>query len=262
MILQVFNSILFRYTREMRRKNYIQSRQRRAWLWGILPGLLIGFVFWGNDIFLKFESNDRSYSYGTSAEGRIENAKRLPTSGPNFETYSRLGSALGRNSVHEKLRQSILESYADLFQHFPEYRFVVGESGWPWGMNFYPHKTHQNGLSVDFMVPVLEFDQPSVLPHAFWKGWGYWIDFDTQGKFENYRIDYKAMRIHLLALKKAANRNGVFIQRVIFSPELQKQLKKSKKEKRKLKKIPFSKSPAWIRHDEHYHIDFYIPANG
>lgn len=239
----------------MRRRNF-KTKSRVPVFVGILGGLFIAFVLFGNELFLEFEPPTPSRSYGTPRSGRVENAKRLPTEGPNFEAYSRLGAAMGRNSVHEKVRQTMLETYADLYKKHPDLRFVYGETGWPWGGDFYPHKTHKNGLSVDFMVPVLEFGQPSLLPHPFWEGWGYKIDFDENGKFGNYTIDFLTIILHLKTLGKIGKRNGVKIKRIIFAPDLQKQIRKTKGGKALLKKYSFSKTPSWIRHDAHYHVDF------
>lgn len=91
-----------------------------------------------------------SVCYGTPEKGRIENAWQLPASGANFSAYSALGTASGRNYVHSKVYAVVIDAYAALKQHFGEKVFVYGETGWKNGGGFRPHKTHQNGLSVDF----------------------------------------------------------------------------------------------------------------
>ncbi len=240
------------------RRNTFETKRRRPWLPGIILGLLIGFVYFGNDLFLKFESTTPSRSFGTPGSGRIENAKRLPTSGPNFEAYSRLGASLGRASVHEKVRQVVLEAYQQMYEIDPQLRFVYGETGWPWGGDFYPHKTHRNGLSVDFLVPVLEFNSSSVMPHAIWTAWGYNNDFDENGKLDNFKIDFKTMAMHIEEVGKSAQKNGLKIRRIIFAPDLQKLLKKEKLGRKMMRSYRFSKTEAWVRHDEHYHIDFRV----
>ncbi len=239
----------------MRRQNF-GTKSRKPVVLGIVLGLFLSFIYCGNDLFLQFESPKPSQSFGTTGSGHIQNAKRLPTNGPNFETYSRFGAALGRNSVHQKVRKVVLESYANIYKTNNELRFVYGETGWPWGGDFYPHKTHKNGMSVDFMVPVLKKGKPDTLPHAFWEAWAYKLEFDKEGKLEDYVIDFDAIVIHLNALAKSAEQNGLQIRRVIFAPDLQKTLKKAKGGKALLRKLNFSKGESWVRHDDHYHVDF------
>src|SRR5918998_3144193 len=66
---------------------------------------------WGNTLAIALESPTSSRSIGTTNRGRLLHGKRLPTSGPNFAGYSRLGAAFGRNSVHSTIRDVIVEAY-------------------------------------------------------------------------------------------------------------------------------------------------------
>ncbi|MCM2359327.1 MAG: hypothetical protein NDI77_14350 [Geobacteraceae bacterium] len=68
------------------------------------------------------------------------------------------------------------------------------------------------------------------------------------------------MAEHLLALKKAADLGGVKIWRVIFDNDLQKLLFQTSKGKDLQAQLTFSKKKPWVRHDEHYHIDFIVPC--
>ena len=87
-------------------------------------------------------------------------------------------------------------------------KFVYGETGWAGGGRFKPHRTHQNGTSVDFMVPVRNDAGASVpLPRGYGDRYGYDLEFDASG--------------HLLT---------------------------------------FMAAKPWIRHDEHYHVDFAVPC--
>jgi penicillin-insensitive murein endopeptidase len=103
-----------------------------------------------------------SVCYGTTGNGRLEGGVRIPRSGPNFAAYSSLGVALGRTYVHAKVEQVIAAAYASLAASHPEKSFVYGESGWARGGRIRPHRTHQNGLAVDFVVPVLDAGGRSV----------------------------------------------------------------------------------------------------
>ncbi|MHA4867823.1 M74 family metallopeptidase [Duganella sp. PWIR1] len=122
-----------------------------------------------------------------------------------------------------------------------------------------PHKTHQAGLSVDFMVPVMDATgAPAQLPATAANMFGYGIEFDTSGGFAGLRIDYDAMAEHLYQLTIAAVHRGVGIERVISDPKLTTQLLNSPGGVRLRGRLPFMKQRPWIRHDEHYHVDFSI----
>ncbi|MDJ0656246.1 MAG: penicillin-insensitive murein endopeptidase [Xanthomonadales bacterium] len=199
-----------------------------------------------------------STCYGTTSNGALRNGCKLPGSGPNFSPYTSLGSALGRTWVHCDVAQVVSDAYAALSESHPDWRFVYAESGKAKGGEFEPHKTHQNGLSVDFMVPVLDTSGTSVpLPTSILNKFGYSIEFDSSGHVGDLRIDFEAIAAHLAAVREAANANDVGIWRVIFDPELQPRLQ-STTSWRKIKDLQFSERRSWVRHDEHYHIDFDI----
>lgn len=204
---------------------------------------------------------DESVCFGSTDNGRLENGWQLPSAGDNFKAYSSVGVASGRNYVHSSVHQIVVESYANLLQEVPDKHFVYGETGWKKGGQFKPHKTHQNGLSVDFFVPVLDSAGQSVpLPTSPLNKFGYNIEFTDTGKYKDYRIDYDAMAEHLFALKRAADRRDVKILRIIFDNELQNQLFATKKGGLLKKTLTFSRKKPWVRHDEHYHVDFIVPC--
>jgi penicillin-insensitive murein endopeptidase len=205
-------------------------------------------VRFGNDL-ARLVENDRP---SVRHEGWLENGKRLPTSGPNFVAYSWLGAALGRNAVHDRVRDTLLDAFADLAESHPDVLFVYGETGWPSGGAFWPHRTHREGLSVDVMVPVRSGGRPSRRPTWPWNRWGYDVEFDASGVSGDLVIDFEAVSAHLMALHRAADANGLRIERVIFDAELLPELRAAKG------RLPPVKlqGEAWVRHDEHYHVDF------
>ena len=221
--------------------------------------LLTAIMYWGNSILIAFESDAPSVSKGTTSDGSIENAKRLPSSGPNFRTYSQFGSLIGRTCVHEKVKATILDAYSRLAGNLPLRTFVYGETGWPHGGGFWPHKTHENGLSVDFMVPVNTLDgEPTVLPTNIFNKFGYSEEFDPTGRTQTHSIDFEVMAAHLTAIHASAMRHGVGIKVVIFDADLQNRLFACKGGQGLSGLMKFSTKPAWVRHDEHYHIDFTV----
>lgn len=218
-------------------------------------------------IFLLFfsmsvQASEPSRCFGTTDRGRLTNGWQLPSSGSNFSAYSVMGTTLGRNYVHSAVYETVLDAYTSLNVTAPEKRYVYGETGWATGGRFRPHKTHQNGLSVDFFVPVIDKNGKSVpLPTGIFNKLGYNIEFTNEGKFEEYTIDFDALSEHLLALKRAAKHHEIKIWRVIFDNDLQKKLFASDKGKLLKTKMRFSTKKPWVRHDEHYHVDFLVPCD-
>lgn len=186
---------------------------------------------------------------------------QLPDKGNNFSAYSSLGTTLGRTYVHSKVSEIVLNAYHSLEKTAPEKVFVYGETGWASGGRIRPHKTHRNGLSVDFFVPVINDVGHSVpLPTGISNKFGYNINFDANAKFEIYTIDFEAIAEHLYQLDLAARTHGAGLALVIFDPPYMPKLLATTRGEYLKSNINFLKGNAWVRHDEHYHVDFSVPC--
>lgn len=202
---------------------------------------------------------EASQCFGTTSNGSLVNGVKLPQNGPNYRGYSLAARLAGRTHVHSEVRKIIVESYKSLESIEPDKVYKYAETGFKKGGRFKPHKTHQNGLSVDFMVPVTNKGGKSVhLPTHALNRLGYDIEFNSNNQYENYNIDFKALAAHIVELHRSAKNNGHDIWRVIFAPELQPHLFKTKYGDYLRKNIQFSKKRSWVRHDEHYHVDFVV----
>ena len=201
-----------------------------------------------------------SICYGSRASGRLEKGETLPRSGPNFRSYSDIGWLAGRTFVHSKVNRVVVNGYKALQSIQPQKKFVYGETGWKQGGKFKPHKTHQNGLSVDLMVPVVERKSgfSVYMPTSVFNKWGYDIEFDRNGFYKDISIDFEALAHLIEQIHKAAIDESIGIEQVIFDPLLISKLHSTSQGNfiRKNIKIPNKKS--WVRHDEHIHIDFHI----
>jgi len=202
-----------------------------------------------------------SQCFGTVSEGRIEGSVALPTEGPNFTPYSRLGVMLGRTHVHTKVAEIVTQAYAELARQTPDVHYVYGESGWPSGGRLRPHRSHQNGLSVDFFVPVRDGGGKSVpLPTDASRKFGYDIEFDADARWGDYRIDFPALAEHLYQLQQAAAARGLGIAQVIFDKPYLPRLFATPRGAWLQQHVAFMKGKPWVRHDEHYHVDFAVPC--
>lgn len=198
-----------------------------------------------------------SQCYGSTKNGRLENGVRLPLKGNNFIAYDKIPVLSGRTFVHSTVNKVVVDGYKSLESELPEKVFKYAETGFADGGRFKPHKTHQNGLSIDFMVPVTDRNGKSThFPTNAMNRFGYDVEFNRQGVYKNYAIDFTAMAAHIVALHKSAQNNGIDIQRVLFAPELQAKLYVTKYGEYIKKHIYMPKKRSWVRHDEHYHVDF------
>ena len=236
---------------------FIYLRTKKLWKYGSLSILaLIIFLYIFPNSLLLLDNDKASISYGSTSNGRIENSKRMYLRGTNYKSYSFAGYLLGRTFVHNKVKQTIVDAYKNCETTCPKICFVLGETGKRKGGRFLPHRTHRNGLSVDFMSPLLKGGKPYQTNHIF-NRWGYGLDFDNTGKNETYQIDYETMAQHILAIKKAAAKNGLKIQKIIFDPVLRPQLIKTNVGAQ-IKNLAYTKNRVVVRHDDHYHIDFAV----
>lgn len=227
--------------------------------------MLFGIVFGGaNVVAIQAAEADEisSVCRGLPASGSLEHGWRLPASGSNYEAYSLLGVAAGRTYVHSRVHAVVVGAYAMLAAEVPHKHFVYGETGFESGGRFHPHKTHQNGLSVDFFVPVINAGGESVTPPiSVFNKLGYGIEFDEKAGHDGLSIDFEAMAKHLRAIKRAADREGIGIRVVIFDNAFQEKLMATPTGKTLPSILKFSKKKPWVRRDEHYHVDFTVDCS-
>lgn len=227
---------------------------RRGLLLSITCTVLI-FVCW--KVYEAFSRDERALSLGTSGHGRIRGAVRVPCSGDNFTAFSWLACALGRNFAHPLVVRTVVDAYARLATDMPERTWQYGEIGWEDGGRFWPHKSHQNGVSVDFLMPVRsEAGKVALLPVSPFQQFGYGLEFDRRGRLGELKVDWRALAHHLLALEAAGLQHGVSLVRVIVATEYHAQLLGATQGRFR---TILNRTQTWIRHDEHYHVEFGVP---
>ncbi|WP_229418399.1 penicillin-insensitive murein endopeptidase [Massilia sp. Root351] len=203
----------------------------------------------------------QSQCHGRVASGRLEGGVQLAAKGVNFSSYSALAASAGRTYAHSRVARIVEDAYAALAASRPETHYVYGEVGLKNGGPFKPHKTHQTGTSVDFFMPVLGADgQSAMLPSNPLNRFGYDIEFDAQGRYGAYRIDFAALADHLHALRQAALAQEADLALVIVDPRYLPQLMATPRGAYLRQHLRFMKSSPWVRHDEHYHVDFAVPC--
>jgi len=209
-----------------------------------------------------------SLSMGTPAKGSLRDGVSFAAVGDGFVAYSKLGNLLGRQYVHSRVRDALLAAFAALHTAVPDRTFVLGETGLKGGGSFRPHRTHQNGLSVDVFMPVRDADSRwALMPTAPWNKFGYSLEFDSSGRGEGLTIDFDSVAQLLLEIDSQARTRGLELDRIIVTPEyVERVLSSGVPRIRQLAPL-FMRTPAWVRHDEHRHVDFRVmstarPHNG
>ena len=198
-----------------------------------------------------------STCFGPTHQGRLTGAARVPLFGENYRSYCIVCALALRTYGHEKAVGTLVDSFAAMAERHPEVTFVYGEIGFPWGGSFPPHRTHQNGLSIDVMVPLR--DGRSLRTNAF-NRFGYDEEFNSQGVGEGGEIDFEELAAQLVALDQAARSRGGRIARVFFAPDLQDELFRTAAGARLRATVPFNQRQSWVRHDDHYHADLAFPC--
>lgn len=223
--------------------------------------LLCGILFTVSpQIFHK--NKGESISIGDYHSGSMKNGYLMPLRDKNFKCYSWFSYfSLGREYVNSLVYRTVLDSYSDLELNHPKRVFIYMESAKKNGGRLYPHRTHQNGLSIDFMSPLVKNGKPKYfnLLGIF----RYAINMDKEGKLKSnsaVSIDFNLIAEHILLLDKNARRNGLKIKKVIFNIDLKDNLYQTEYGK-KLKKsgiyLAQNLTPLLNKlHDDHYHIDF------
>lgn len=208
------------------------------------------------------DSTTVSKSFGNVAKGHLENGKLMPFSGKNYFYFDTSSYLEGRAFVHQKVKQCCLDTYDILYQLDSLRCYGIMECSNKNGGKIEPHRTHQNGLSVDFMCPnqkngkiYSQLDHIGI-PH-------YMLSYTENGCYVNEHtvtIDFEAIALHLLELNKQTKKHGLKIEKVIFKLELLDELFSGENGK-KLRNsgIYFARKLSPLinnLHDDHYHVDF------
>ena len=211
---------------------------------------------------LKFKGDTASISKGTVNNGSLAHGKLMPYKGKNFIYFDRESYLAGRGFLHGSALNGVLGAYDSLNKVLPRRYFVVMECANECGGEMFPHKTHQSGLSVDFMMPLIKNGKPYYgldtigIQH-------YALHFTDEGKYKrdpSIEIDFNLVARHILMLDYFARKNGLNISKVIIKIELKDELFAT--EYGKLLKasdiyVVQGLSPIINElHDDHFHIDF------
>lgn len=205
-----------------------------------------------------------SESVGSVSSGKLINGKLMPFSGSNFFYFDTISYLNNRGFTNLKVRNTVVDTYIQLQKEVPNRNFVLMECSNKEGEKMFPHRTHQNGLSVDFMMPLLKDNKPYYKLDSIGAS-HYWLEFDDDGKLikdKSVGVDFNIVAQHILLLEEQARLNGLKIKKIIIKTEFKDELFNTEFGKQLQNSsiyIVQSLTPLINSiHDDHYHIDFEI----
>lgn len=216
------------------------------------------------DQFIKNHPNNKqeSASLGSVSNGSLKNGKLVPFYGSNYSYFDETSYLSGRAFLNSKVLTTVINGYNELSIQKPERLFKIMECSHEHGGKLWPHRTHQNGLSVDFMMPKLKNNKPYYGLDSIGTN-HYWLTFNDKGQYEkdtSITIDFELIAQHILILQKEAKKNNLKISKVIIKVEMKNELFRGpfgQQLKESGIYIVKSLTPTInALHDEHYHIDF------
>ena len=185
----------------------------------------------------------------------------MPYSGNNFRYFSFISYfVMGNAFVHSKLHNTLIEAFSKCEASCPGHQFRVMECANRKGGKMLIHRTHQTGLSVDLMTPMMKDG------HQY-KGtdrlgiWHYLLNYDEQGYWtKKVRVDFETMAKLILAIDDAAKQNGLKLSKVILKIDLKDDFYATPSGKAvEARGIYFARVlPKAVDnlHDDHIHLDF------
>jgi len=203
---------------------------------------------------------------GSPGKGSLKNAWLIPYSGSNYKYFSPISYYFMDNGyIHHQAYHTLLSSYKICEKTCPRVHFGIMECANKKGGKMKFHNTHQNGLSVDFMSPLIDGQGKPVRRYARRGLRHYFLEFNSEGVLNinpEVRIDFETMAKHILSLQEAGKKHGLRIKKVILKINLKDNLFATPSGKiLKKQNIYFAQAlPKRIddMHDDHYHIDFQI----
>src|SRR5687768_13035342 len=95
-----------------------------------------------------------SISTGSARDGKLQNGWLLPYRGANFHYFSPFSYYILNDAyVHSSVHATLTEAYGICEKSCPGKEFILMECTRKKGGKMLFHWTHENGTSVDFMVP-------------------------------------------------------------------------------------------------------------
>jgi penicillin-insensitive murein endopeptidase len=210
----------------------------------------------------KHQLKQQSKSIGTVSNGKLENGCYLPYKGNNYKYFAKNSYLMGRCFINCAINSILVSTFKELETTLPNRTFYLMEASNEKGGKISPHRTHQNGTSIDLMIPLLKENQPYTKLDSIGVE-HYLLNFNDKGEYKedtSIKIDFETLALEILTIEKNARLNNWKISKVILKTEYQKFIFSTKySDQLKTSKIYFTKKLEKVindLHDDHIHIDF------
>ena len=213
----------------------------------------------------KIDYNKPSKSIGTVSDGELENGYRFKYKTKEYKYFSRLSyHVLRRAHVHSDVYEVTNEALAAMKLKYPKQKWRIMECSRKGGGRLWPHHTHQNGTSIDFMTPMKKHGRQ----YRMTNGLGifhYLLKYTPSGKWgvrRKVEVDFDLMAEFILELDRVARKKGMKVKKVILRTNLKDEFYATKNGNKVKKKGIYlvMNLPKIVneQHDEHFHIDFVL----
>jgi penicillin-insensitive murein endopeptidase len=210
-----------------------------------------------------YKNSGVSTSTGSPGNGSLKNAYQIDYKSSNYKYFSPMSYYLfGNGYVNSKLYRTIIGSYKECEVTCPGIDFRLMECSDRKGGKVLLHRTHRNGMSVDFMVPKKKNNKQK----KFYDRIGllhYLLNFNSSGQLKLNKkviIDFETIGKHIIALDNAARENGLIVSKVILKIDLKDDFYKTKSgqevKRRGIYLARKLQKKVDMMHDDHYHVDF------
>ena len=204
----------------------------------------------------------KSTSSGTVSNGTLINSTLLPFHSEHLSYFDQYSYLQGRGFMHSEVAEIIDESFKRIKKIYPERTFYIMECSAQHGGKLEPHRTHQNGMSVDLMSPKLKNGEANIQLDTIGVQ-HYFLEFNNKGQYlkdTTIVLDFETIAHEIIEIDKVAREKGYKISKVIFKVELKKYLYKTFLGKELTQReIYFAQNLTPIinaLHEDHFHIDF------
>ncbi|NRA13654.1 MAG: penicillin-insensitive murein endopeptidase, partial [Crocinitomicaceae bacterium] len=174
----------------------------------------------------NFQDSLKTKSIGSVSRGSLENGTLIPFSGSNFMYFDTASYLSGRAFTHHLVAQTIINTFKSFEANGKKRKFRIMEFSNEYGGKMFPHRTHQNGMSVDMMMPLMKDGKPYYDLDDL-GAMHYLLEFNKEGQYINdttISIDFQMAAEEINMMRNEASALGLNMTKVIFNTDLRDEL--------------------------------------
>jgi penicillin-insensitive murein endopeptidase len=212
----------------------------------------------------NFQDSLKTKSIGSVSRGSLQNGTLIPFSGSNFMYFDTASYLSGRAFTNHLVAQTVINTFKTFELNGEKRKFSIMEFSNEHGGKMFPHRTHQNGMSVDMMMPLMKDGKPYYDLDDL-GAMHYLLEFNKEGQYINdttISIDFEMVANEINQMRIEAEKLGLKITKVIFNTDLRDELFATTHGQLFATNGPYitrNLEPVINDlHDDHFHVDFEI----